>query len=154
MRLSGGDSEMTSAKGTVEVVTLFKGRKVVGGKARGEALVSKAPICFLGGIDVKTGRVTEVGHPLEGKNIAGKVLVFPTGKGSTGGSYLIFEAAENGVGPCAMINRAIEQVTAIGCIIAEIPVLDRVDPDPIEGIKDGDLVEVDADSGLITIVRE
>jgi predicted aconitase with swiveling domain len=131
---------------------IFKGRKVVGGKARGEALVSKEPICFLGGIDVKTGRVTEVGHPLEGKNIAGKVLIFPTGKGSTGGSYLIFEAAENGVGPCAMINRTVEQVTVIGCIIAEIPMIDNVDPDPIELIKDGDLLEVNADEGIIRIL--
>lgn len=135
------------------MVDAFKGRKVVGGKATGEALVSSEPICFLGGIDVKTGRVTEVGHPLEGKNIAGKVLVFPTGKGSTGGSYLIYEAAENGVGPCAMINRAVEQVTAIGCIIAEIPMMDRVDPDPIENIRDGDVVKVDADAGTIELVR-
>jgi predicted aconitase with swiveling domain len=135
------------------MVDILKGRKVVGGKAKGEALVSKEPICFLGGIDVKTGRVTEVGHPLEGKNIAGKVLVFPTGKGSTGGSYLIFESVENGVGPCAMVNRAVEQVTAIGCIIAEIPMMDQVNPDPIELIQDGDLLEVDADAGTIKIVQ-
>jgi predicted aconitase with swiveling domain len=134
------------------MVNVFKGRKVVGGKAKGEALVSKEPICFLGGIDVKTGRVTEVGHPLEGKNIAGKVLIFPTGKGSTGGSYLIFEAAENGVGPCAMINRSVEQVTVIGCIIAEIPMIDNVDPDPIKLIKDGDIIEVNADEGIITVL--
>jgi predicted aconitase with swiveling domain len=143
---------MISKENTI-MVGIFKGRKVVGGKARGEALVSKEPICFLGGIDVKTGRVTEVGHPLEGKNIAGKVLVFPTGKGSTGGSYLIFESVENGVGPCAMVNRAVEQVTAIGCIIAEIPLMDRMEPDAIELIKDGDLLEVDADAGIITIVK-
>lgn len=135
------------------MINVFKGRKVVGGKAKGEALVSKEPICFLGGIDVKTGRVTEVGHPLEGKNIAGKVLIFPTGKGSTGGSYLIFEAAENGVGPCAMINRSVEQVTVIGCIIAEIPMIDNVDPDPIELIKDGDIIEVNADEGIITVFQ-
>jgi predicted aconitase with swiveling domain len=144
---------MSSEENTL-MAGVFKGRKVVGGKARGEALVSKEPICFLGGIDVKTGRVTEVGHPLEGKNIAGKVLVFPTGKGSTGGSYLIFESVENGVGPCAMVNRAVEQVTAIGCIIAEIPMMDRVEPDPIDFIKDGDLLEVDADAGTITTIAK
>jgi predicted aconitase with swiveling domain len=144
---------MSSEENTI-MAGVFKGRKVVGGKARGEALVSKEPICFLGGIDVKTGRVTEVGHPLEGKNIAGKVLVFPTGKGSTGGSYLIFESVENGVGPCAMVNRAVEQVTAIGCIIAEIPMMDRVEPDPIDFIKDGDLLEVDADAGTITTIAK
>ncbi len=130
----------------------FKGRKIVGGKARGQALVSPEPICFLGGVDVKTGWVTEVGHCLEGKNIAGKVLVFPIGKGSTGGSYLIFESVENGVGPCAIVNRTVEQVTAIGCIIAEIPMLDQVEPDPIDFIHDGDWVEVDADAGTLRIL--
>jgi predicted aconitase with swiveling domain len=133
-------------------VDQFKGRKVVGGKARGQALVSQEPICFLGGIDVKTGQVTEVGHSIEGKNIAGKVLVFPTGKGSTGGSYLILESVENGVGPCAIVNCAAEQVTAIGCIIAEIPMMDRVEPDPLAFIRDGDWVEVDADAGTLRIL--
>lgn len=133
-------------------VNHFKGRKVVGGKAQGQALVSQEPICFLGGIDVKTGQVTEVGHAIEGKNIAGRVLIFPTGKGSTGGSYLIFESVENGVGPCAIVNRAAEQVTAIGCIIAEIPMIDRVEPDPLAFIQDGDWVEVDADAGTLRIL--
>lgn len=130
---------------------VIHGRKVVGGKASGPALVTDEPICFLGGVDVTTGIITEVGHPLKGKCIAGKVLVFPTGKGSTGGSYLIFEAASNGVGPCAMINRNVEQVTAIGCIIAEIPMVDKFDSDPIANIKDGDMVEVDADTGVVSI---
>ena len=130
---------------------ILRGRKVVGGKSKGVALVTAEPICFLGGVDVKTGIITEVGHPLKGKCMAGKVLVFPTGKGSTGGSYLIYETVNNGVGPCAMINRSVEQVTAIGCIIAEVPMVDNVQPDAIETIKDGDIVEVNADDGIITI---
>jgi predicted aconitase with swiveling domain len=105
-------------------------------------------------VDVKSGKITEVGHPLYGKSIAGKVLVFPTGKGSTGGSYLIYEAASNGVGPCAMINRNIEQVTAVGCIISDIPVIDRLEQDPITAIKDDDFVEVDADNGIVRITRK
>lgn len=132
---------------------VIKGRKVIGGMAKGEALVSPEPICFLGGIDVKTGRVTEVGHALEGKSITGKVLVFPTGKGSTGGSYLIYEATENGVGPVAIINQYVEQVTAIGCIMAEIPLVDQLEDNPIEAIKDGDIVEVNGDEGVITVVE-
>ena len=132
---------------------VIQGRKVVGGKAKGEALVSPEPICFLGGVDVKTGMITEVGHPLFGKCMAGKVLVFPTGKGSTGGSYLIYEAVSNGVGPCAMINRSIEQVTVIGCIIAEIPLIDRMESDPITAIKDGQMVEVNADEGIVKVIQ-
>lgn len=131
----------------------IKGRQVVRGKASGLALVSSEPICYLGGVDVKTGKITEVGHPLYGKSIAGKVLVFPTGKGSTGGSYLIFEATSNGVGPCAMINRNIEQITAVGCIISDIPVMDQLEQDPISVIKDDDMVEVDSDNGVVKITR-
>ena len=132
----------------------IKGRQVVRGKATGPALVSSEPICYLGGVDVKTGKITEVGHPLYGKSIAGKVLVFPTGKGSTGGSYLILEATSNGVGPCAMINRNIEQVTAVGCIISDIPVMDQMEQDPISTIRDDDTVEVDSDNSIVRITRK
>jgi uncharacterized protein len=131
---------------------VIHGRKVIGGKAVGIALVSPDPICYLGGIDVKTGMVTEVGHPLQGQSIAGKILVFPTGKGSTGGSYLIYEATMNGKGPVAMVNRNVEQVTAIGCIMAEIPLVDRPDVDVCEVIKTGMKVEVDGDAGTVTIL--
>lgn len=132
----------------------FSGHKVVGGRAEGEALVSPEPICFLGGVNVNTGEITEKGHVLQGKSMKGKVLVFPTGKGSTGGSYLIYETSSNGAGPVAMLNRKVEAVTAIGCIIGEIPVVDRLDPDPVEQIQDGDYVIVDADQGLVTVIKK
>lgn len=133
---------------------VLRGRPVVKGTARGEALVSPEPICFLGGVDVQTGCITEKGHPLEGRSIAGKVLVFPVGKGSTGGSYLIYEAASNGVGPMAVVNRRAEVVTTIGCVIADIPMVDEVDPDPVEAIASGDLVEVRAEEGVILVWKQ
>ncbi len=131
----------------------IKGRTVIGkgkGKLKGRALVTTEPICFLGGIDVKTGNVTEQGHPLYGQCIKDVVLVFPTGKGSTGGSYLIYDTACNGNGPLCMVNLNVEQVTAVGCIMAEIPLIDRPDQDPTKLLKSGDLVEVDLDQGMIT----
>ncbi|MFQ5888231.1 MAG: aconitase X swivel domain-containing protein, partial [Candidatus Hydrothermarchaeales archaeon] len=73
------------------------------GTASGEALVSEEPISFLGGIDSKTGVVIEKNHPLEGKNIAGKVLVFPKGKGSTVGAYVIYQLKKEGNAPAAII---------------------------------------------------
>jgi len=63
---------------------VFKGRTISPGKVEGEALVSKEPIGFYGGIDAKTGLFIEKGHELEGKPVKGKVLVFPCGKGSLG----------------------------------------------------------------------
>ena len=131
----------------------YKARSLVKGTVVGEALVSSEPVCFVGGIDVETGIFTEKGHPLYGKCGKGKVLVFPTGKGSTGGSYVLYEVTENGVGPAAIINQEIEQVTVVGCIISRIPTVDRVEADPVQVIKDGDLVEVDATNGIIKILN-
>jgi predicted aconitase with swiveling domain len=131
----------------------LKARKVVKGKASGEALVCDEAICFVGGINIKTGDFTEKDHVLFGTNVKVKVLVYPTGKGSTGGAYCLYAAVTNGVGPAALINRNIEQVTAVGAVISEIPVVDQVIPDPIETIKTGDFVEVDATNGIIKLTR-
>lgn len=129
----------------------IKARKVVGGTGRGEAMVSLEPICFLGGVDVNTGMITEKGHPLEGRSIKDKVLIFPIGKGSTGGSYLIYETVCNGMGPVAVINLKADPVTVTGCIISEVPMV--VDPgeNVFDLIKDGDMVEVDGDAGIIRL---
>ena len=131
----------------------IKGRKVVGGKATGEAVVSPEPLCFLGGVDVQTGIVTEKEHAIEGQSMAGKVLIFPIGRGSTGGAYLIYETASNGKGPAAVINLKADPVTAVGCIIAGIPMLVEPEQNPLEVIRDGDLVEVNADEEVIIIRR-
>jgi predicted aconitase with swiveling domain len=133
---------------------ILKGRTIVKGQSSGEAIVTDKTISFVGGIDTRTGEFTEHEHPLFRQNIRGKVLVYPTGKGSTGGSYILYEAASNGVGPAAIINRRIEQVTAVGAILAEIPTVDRIEPDPVETIRTGDFVEVNATTGTIKITRQ
>jgi predicted aconitase with swiveling domain len=124
----------------------MKGRKIFGGKTEGEALVSKEGISFYGGVDPDTGVVTEKGHPLEGQNITGKVLVFPVGKGSTVGSYTIYRLKKNGKAPAAIINRECETVVAVGAIISEIPCVDQID---IEKIKTGDKLKINADEGIV-----
>jgi len=116
------------------------GRVIKAGHAKGMALVSPAPIGFLGGVDPETGIIVEPGHPLQGESVAGKVLVFPHGKGSTVGSYTILRLARNDVAPVAMINAESEAIVAVGAIIAEIPMLDQV---AIAQIQDGDWIEID-----------
>ncbi len=103
------------------------GRVIVPGKAAGLALVSDRPIGFLGGVDPDTGIITEPGHPLEGQCIAGRVLVFPTGKGSTVGSYTLYRLAMAGLAPAAIINARSEPIVAVGALLGNIPMLDRVD---------------------------
>jgi len=109
------------------------------GQAEGEALVSPEPISFFGGVDPETGVVIEMGHPLEGECVAGRVLVFPTGKGSTVGSYVLYRMKKQGVAPAAIINTESEPIVAVGAIISDIPMLDGVE---IEQIATGDWVEI------------
>ncbi len=106
---------------------VLRGRVVVAGRAEGPALVSDRPISFLGGIDPETGRIIESGHPLQGQSVARRVLVFPTGKGSTVGSYVLYRLAKAGLAPCAIINASSEPIVAVGALISGIPMLDRVD---------------------------
>lgn len=122
------------------------GRMINPGKARGEAMVSRTPIGFYGGIDPKTGVVIEKGHELEGKSVKDKILVFPSGKGSTVGSYVIYGLKKNGVAPAAIVNRETEAIVATGVILSGIPCVDCID---IEKIKTGDKLIVDADQAKV-----
>ena len=124
--------------------------KVASGCARGPALVTKEAISFLGNVDAKTGLVVDPAHELFGQCIAGKVLIFPGGKGSTVGSYVIYQLKKRNLAPAAMINLHSEPIVAVGAIISAIPLVDRV-PEEILQIKNGTLVEVDADGGLVRI---
>ena len=126
---------------------VLKGRKIFGGKTEGEAMVSQESISFYGGVDPDTGKIVEKGHPLEGRSIAQKVLVFPRGKGSTVSSYTIYRLKKNGNAPVAMINKECETIVAVGSIISEIPCVDRID---IEQIKDKSKLIIDADKGEIS----
>jgi hypothetical protein len=118
----------------------LNGRCIFAGSAEGNALVTTQPISFFGGVDPDTGIVVEHGHALEGQCIAGKVLIFPTGKGSTVGSYTLYRLKKNGHAPAAVLNTVCETITAVGCIIAEIPCVDKL---PIDEIPLGSLVHVD-----------
>ena len=129
-------------------MTLLKGRVINPGKAEGIALVSPEPIGFYGGIDMKTGKVIEKNHPLEGESVKDKILVFPCGKGSTVGSYVIYGLKKNGAAPKAIVNRETETIVATGVILAGIPCVDQIE---IEKIENGDKLIVNAENGTVEI---
>lgn len=133
----------------IESILEFSARIIKSGVAEGEALVSPAPVGFLGGVDGKSGIVTERGHPLEGACVAGKVLIFPTGKGSTVGSYVLYQLAAEGMAPAAIINAESEPIVAVGAIISDIPTVDKV---PLDEIATGDWVRVDG--AKVTVYRK
>lgn len=124
--------------------------KVASGCATGSALVTREAISFLGNVDPETGLVVDPNHELFGQSVSGKVLIFPVGKGSTVGSYVIYQLKKRGLAPIAMINLCSEPIVAVGAIISGIPLVDRV-PEEVLQIDCGTLVEVDADQGIIRI---
>jgi predicted aconitase with swiveling domain len=121
----------------------LKGKIVFKGRVKGEALVTKQQISFYGGVDPDKGIITEKGHELEGKSIAGKILIFPSGKGSTVGSYGLYRMKKNGVAPLGMINQNCETIVAVGAVISEIPMVDGID---ISKITSGYKVEISGDT--------
>jgi predicted aconitase with swiveling domain len=126
----------------------LNGRKIYKGIAEAKAIVTKDGISFYGGVDPDTGKVVEVGHELEGKSITDKVLVFPTGKGSTVGSYTMYRMKKNKTAPAAIVNEKIDTIVAVGCIISEIPCVDKID---IKNIKTGQKIIVDGSQGTVEI---
>lgn len=126
----------------------LSGRKIFKGIAEGEAIVTKEGISFYGGVDPDTGKIVEVGHELEGQSITGKVLVFPTGKGSTVGSYTLYRMKKNNTAPAAIVNRVIDTIIAVGCIISEIPCVDKID---IDNIQNGQILYVDGSEGTVEV---
>ena len=124
----------------------LKGRVIKAGIAEGVALVSPEPIGFLGGVDPETGMVIEAGHPLHGQCVTGRVLVFPTGKGSTVGSYTLYRMARTGTAPAAIINAESEAIVAVGAILAGIPMVDQVD---ITLIHTGDRLRIEGERILV-----
>jgi predicted aconitase with swiveling domain len=128
------------------VILHIKGRGIAKGRACGPLLVSPAPISFLSGVDPGSGIIVEKGHPLQGSSIAGTVLAFPYGKGSTVGSYVLYALSRNRHAPSAIINTEAEAIIATGAIISNIPMIDRIGV-PLERLKNGTPVTVDGELG-------
>ncbi|HNZ87791.1 MAG TPA: DUF126 domain-containing protein [Methanofastidiosum sp.] len=128
---------------------ILNGRKISKGTAEGEVLKSTSPISFLGGVDPKTGIVMDKNSNAFGKSIKDKIFVFPMGKGSTVGSYVIYQLKKNGAAPLAIINKEAETIVSVGAIISDIPMVDKVE---IDSIEEGKKIRVNGDKGIVEIL--
>jgi hypothetical protein len=128
---------------------ILNGRSIYPGRVEGLSLCTSQGISFFGGVDPDSGMVVEKGHELFGQSISNKILVFPTGKGSTVGSYTLYRLKKNGLAPAAIINSSCETITAVGCIISEIPCLDQI---AIDLLHTGLRLAVDAALGTVEII--
>ena len=129
----------------------IKVRSISQGHAQGVAVRSKKPVSFLGDVDSATGRITDPDNPLFGTSIAGKVLIFPEACGSTVGSYVLYDMAEQGTAPAALVASRAETIVAVGAIIAHIPLVDGLSLEDMESIHDGDFIMVDAVEGWVGV---
>jgi predicted aconitase with swiveling domain len=131
----------------------IRGRGVVKGQARGTALVADTTLSFWGEIDAVSGRVISVGHPLEGECLAGRVLVIRSTKGSSATPMMLRLAHLEGNAPVAMVNVEVDGLAALGCIVNEIPMITDLELDPFEAIVTGDEVVVNADAGVVRVIK-
>ena len=133
---------------------VLRGRKVVGGCVEGEALVTRDRISGWGGIDPRSGTVIETRHELRGISFAGKVLVFPGAKGSSGWSSQFHVARLAGKAPIAMVFNEMTTKIALGAVVAHAPSVTDFDQDPLQVIETGDWVKVDGDNGVVEVTKK
>jgi predicted aconitase with swiveling domain len=140
-------------------VVILRGRGLGGGIAEGEALVTKEFFGFTHGVIPATGEISDERHEWRGLNLKGRVIVFPKGKSSSSGGVWIIETARCGNLPAAIVNIEAEPITGAGCILAKvmygkaIPLVDRLDNDPCDTIKTGDLVRVNGETGVVEVLK-
>ncbi|WP_066973413.1 DUF126 domain-containing protein [Methanobrevibacter filiformis] len=128
---------------------MIKCRSISKGIAKGKLIVSNEPISFLGGVDPETGVVIDKNHELNGQSIKDKILFIPGGKGSTVGSYVIFQMKKNNTAPKAIICLKAEPIIATGVIMSNIPMVDS--PTSSDTLLTDLEVEVDGDKGEIIL---
>jgi predicted aconitase with swiveling domain len=133
---------------------VIRGRKVTGGRAEGEAIVAKENFSGFGGLDRETGMIIDERHPLYGRRISGKILVMNGAKGSSSFSTHFHHVRLNGAGPLAILYNVTTSKMVMGAIVSHVPAMTDFDVDPLSVIEDGDHVSVDADSGVVCVVKK
>lgn len=132
---------------------ILRGRKVVGGRAEGEALVTRQTISGWGGVNPMKGVVIETHHELRGVSFKDKVLVFPGAKGSSGWSVAFHLARLAGTAPKALVFNEMTTKVALGAVVMRVPAVTDLDRDPLDVVETGDWVVVDGDAGTVEIVK-
>ena len=150
--MTAAAADAADAQDAPQVIVL-RGRTVVPGVAQAQALVTRERISGWGGVDPRTGTVVETRHALRGQSFAGRVLVFPGAKGSSGWSAQFHVARLMGTAPAAWLFNEMTTKIALGAVVSHAPAMTDFDRDPLELIRTGDWVRVDADAGLVTITR-
>ncbi len=128
-------------------------RPIVEGKVTGSVLFSPSPISFLGDVDSETGKIIDSESPIYGRNLKDTIFVFPRGRGSTVGSYIIYGLKVNNVSPLALVAEEAETIVIAGAILADIPLVDLPDKDLFSMIETGDTITIDTSERILKIQK-
>jgi predicted aconitase with swiveling domain len=124
------------------------GRTLVEGEANGPALVLSEPMSFWGGLDPSTGRIVEANHPQRGMSVTGRILVMPSGRGSSSSATVLAESIRSGTGPAGIVLRDADDILVIGALVAaelygvSIPVV-LAAPEGFDAIRNGQRLSLD-----------
>jgi predicted aconitase with swiveling domain len=130
---------------------VIRGRKVVGGVVEGEALVTHQTISGWGGVNPMKGEIIETRHELRGQSFAGKILVFPGAKGSSGWSAMFHTTRLTGMAPIGLLYNVTTTKAALGAVVMRVPTMTDFDSDPLARIETGDWVRIDADGETVSV---
>jgi uncharacterized protein len=133
---------------------LLHGRRVVGGRAEGEALVTRETISGWGGVNPMNGEIIETRHELRGQSFSNRILVFPGAKGSSGWSVAFHLTRLSGMSPKALIFNEMTTKVALGAVVMRVPAVTDFDRDPLDVIETGDWICVDGDRGVVEVLKK
>lgn len=120
----------------------------------GEALVTTDLVAFWGGTDWETGEIVEIGHQARGKNMAGKILVCPAGKGGAGDTFGYYYLYKSGKAPKAIVCNRGQGTTLAGALLTDTPMIYGFNENVVELVNDGDILKVDSEKGEVTITKK
>lgn len=134
---------------------IFKGRKIVRGKVKAQAIVCPDSFSFLGDVDLATGEIITPTNPNKGQRLKGKILVFKESKGSSGGCVVLKTLAQKKAAPAALVTvKAPDYNLTEGTILLKIPFVADFNPKILNELKSGQYLEVDADKGTIQVLAK
>ncbi|TRZ52615.1 MAG: DUF126 domain-containing protein [Dehalococcoidia bacterium] len=120
----------------------------------GEALVTTDLVAFWGGTDWETGEIVEIGHQARGKNMAGKILVCPAGKGGAGDTFGYYYLYKSGKAPKAIVCNRGQGTTLAGALLTDTPMIYGFNENVVELVNNGDMLKVDSEKGEVTITKK
>lgn len=131
---------------------IIRGRGAIGGVVEGPAMISRRTITGWGGVDIRTGKVVEPGHPLAGRSIRGSILILEGSRGSNGWSIFFHAAQEAGCGPAALVFPRLDSRTAVTAAVLNVPLITDLCEDIFAIVRLGDRLRVDGGRGTIEII--